>query len=191
MGPILITPFDFDYNLNKYGCNIKKEDARSDNSIKSPNTIFFVGGLADSCTRALFNHFAKFNNNDFSKFYATFDAVPHIPNILQENNYIVAHSWGASSIIKTLANVNKNIKYLLTLDSVAYTKPNPITCVSYWENIYIKNHFSFDPANIVALVGHPQGYIKFANNNIALGRPNTHTSIRNMLKASKYSYLFS
>ena len=64
-------------------------------------------------------------------------------------------------------NFDIRIDYMLTLDPVGYRrvkfKPN---CVKLWENIYIKNHLSLIKwPNILALIGHPKKYIKYADIN--------------------------
>lgn len=190
--PILITPQDFDYSpkLPSFGHKISSSESLiPDNTISQSNAIFFIGGLADSYTKALFYYFLQFSHQDFCKFYGTYDCTSYLPPILEQIQdkkiYFISHSWGACNTIKLLSSFNQSITYLLTLDDVSYTKPKPLPNVKYWENVYISNHWNFNTSNITALLGHPQKAIKFANLNTKLNPPYTHTSIGGMLRHSK------
>lgn len=190
MSGILITPKNFSYELPSFGGKISPQETQFlHNEISSPKAVFFIGGLADSYTKALFHYFYLFEHQEFCKFYATFDATSSLSDIFSllkdKQIYLIAHSWGACNIIKTLAKSNFPITYLLTLDDISYSKPKPLPSVAFWENVYITDHLSFDPSNIVALLGHPQGAIPFANLNLGLNPPYTHTSIGAMLSQSR------
>ncbi|RDU74081.1 hypothetical protein CQA57_03040 [Helicobacter anseris] len=196
--PIIITPSNFDYpNKNKvksFGDGISQSESfvkAIDSDCKK--AIIFAGGFCDSFTKVVFNHFYTFEQEDFCKFYSTYDGLEYFLDIfkLLETQgleiYIIAHSWGACNSIKTLFKTQTPIKYLLTLDSISYSSPKPLKCVNFWENVYIENHFSFNASNIVALIGHPQGSIKFANLNTALNPPYAHENVGAMLAASQLS----
>lgn len=192
MSGILIAPKDFDYSpkLPSFGGNISPQETQfPSNEISSPKVMFFIGGFGDRLTKALFYCFSSFQHQEFCKFYATFDAVSHldciIPLLKEKQIYIIAHSWGACNTIKMLAKFNFPITYLLTLDDVSYSKPKPLPSVEFWENVYITDHFYFDRSNIVALIGHPQGAIAFANLNLGIHPPYTHASTSAMLSHSQ------
>ncbi len=170
-------------SASKQSCNIKK------------GIIIFIGEFCDSFGKSFFNYFLSFNHSDYWKFYITFNGSKYFIDLLKRfysydfKIYVVAHSWGANELIMALSKQNNfdiRIDYMLTLDPVGYRrvkfKPN---CVKLWENIYIKNHLSLIKwPNILALIGHPKKYIKYADINNFFNSPFHHNNINFFINSS-------
>lgn len=216
MKPIVIMPKLLESFAPKgyksYGGNIKFMESNFTDSIESKNIVCFIGGFLDSYYMLMYDVFRgalegnfmikdntksktfSIKNSNFHSMYLTFNCFKFlrefIPNALNSGFrfYILAHSWGAKNIVRLNLAYNFEIEYLLTLDCVGYIKiTHRPGNIKLWENIYIADFYShYNRANLAAIIGHGQQFIKFADINTALHPPHHHASLQEMLRESKY-----
>lgn len=171
-------------------------------NVDSKNILCFIGGFVDSHYLLMYRafrlsletDFSILNANKFNSMYITFNCYKFlrdfIPNALSKGFrfYILGHSWGAKNIIRLCLKYDFDIEFLLSLDCVGHFKiTHRPQNIKLWENIYITDFsLEYSQANLAALIGHGQQYIKYADSNIGLNPPHHHASLQEMLECSQY-----
>ncbi|MWV62841.1 hypothetical protein DCO58_02055 [Helicobacter saguini] len=196
--PQILEPFA-SKKYKKSGGNITKF---SPQNVDSKNILCFIGGFVDSHYLLMYRafrlslerEFCINNVRDFNSMYITFNCYDFLRDFMPRalsngfRFYILAHSWGAKNIIRLCLKYDFSVEFLLSLDCVGHFKiTHRPQNIKLWENIYISDFsLEYSRANLAALIGHGQQFIKYADFNIGLTPPHHHASLQEMINQSRY-----